>query len=40
MQNLSTHWGQWHTVPGAGHWVIYENAHRFNAALQKVLTPI
>ncbi|MFM7026397.1 MAG: alpha/beta fold hydrolase [Limnohabitans sp.] len=27
------HWGQWHTVPGAGHWVIYEAADAFNAAL-------
>jgi len=26
-------WGQWHTVPGAGHWVIYEAAEAFNAAL-------
>lgn len=31
------HWGQWHTVPGAGHWVIYEAAEAFNAALLKVL---
>ena len=27
------HWGQWHTVPGAGHWVQYEAADAFNAAL-------
>ncbi len=27
------HWGQWHAVPGAGHWVIYEAAEAFNAAL-------
>jgi 2-hydroxy-6-oxonona-2,4-dienedioate hydrolase len=26
-------WGQWHTVPGAGHWVQYEAAEAFNAAL-------
>ena len=31
------HWGQWHTVPGAGHWVIYEAAEAFNAALRKAL---
>ena len=27
------HWGAWHTVPDAGHWVIYEAAEAFNAAL-------
>lgn len=27
------HWGQWHTVPGAGHWVQYEAVQAFNAAL-------
>lgn len=26
-------WGQWHTVPDAGHWVLYEAADAFNAAL-------
>ena len=31
------HWGQWHTVPGAGHWVMYEAAQAFNAALIEVL---
>ena len=30
-------WGQWHTVPGAGHWVQYEAAEAFNAALQAQL---
>jgi 2-hydroxy-6-oxonona-2,4-dienedioate hydrolase len=30
-------WGQWHTVPGAGHWVIYEAAQTFNAALLNCL---
>jgi len=34
------HWGQWHTVPGAGHWVIYEAADTFNAALQAQLMGI
>ena len=34
------HWGQWHTVPGAGHWVIYEAADAFNAALQAQLMGI
>ena len=31
------HWGQWHTVPGAGHWVQYEAAQAFNAALLRQL---
>ena len=31
------HWGQWHTIEGAGHWVIYEAAEAFNAALLKTL---
>lgn len=31
------HWGQWHTVPGAGHWVGYEAADAFNTALQQTL---
>ena len=30
-------WGQWHTVPGAGHWVNYEAADAFNQALQATL---
>ncbi len=34
------HWGQWHTVPGAGHWVQYEAADDFNAALQTQLIGI
>lgn len=34
------HWGQWHTVPGAGHWVVYEAADVFNAALQAQLIGI
>ena len=38
MQSLSAQWGQWHTVPGAGHWVPYEAAGEFNAALLKTLT--
>lgn len=29
----AANWGQWHTVRGAGHWVIYEAADAFNAAL-------
>ena len=37
MQALSPHWGQWHTVPGAGHWVPYEAAGAFNAALLGIL---
>lgn len=34
------HWGQWHTVPGAGHWVMYEAVDAFNAALQAQLIGI
>ena len=30
-------WGLWQTVPGAGHWVMYEAAPAFNAALLAVL---
>jgi pimeloyl-ACP methyl ester carboxylesterase len=33
MPRMAQTWGQWHTVPGAGHWVQYEAAHGFNAAL-------
>lgn len=38
MQSMPAHWGQWHTVPGAGHWVQYEAAEYFNAVLAQVLT--
>ena len=31
------HWGQWHAVPEAGHWVMYEAADRFDAALLQTL---
>jgi len=37
MQSWVPHWGQWHTVPGAGHWVQYEAAEAFNAALLQTL---
>lgn len=37
MQLQSAHWGQWHTVAGAGHWVQYEAALAFDAAVQQVL---
>jgi 2-hydroxy-6-oxonona-2,4-dienedioate hydrolase len=37
MQNLSPRWGQWHTVPGAGHWVQFEEAQGFHAALLTTL---
>ena len=40
MQGWSTHWGQWHTVPGAGHWVQYEAADAFNTALLSQLMPL
>lgn len=39
MQTRSPHWGQWHTVPGAGHWVQYEAADRFDRALSATLGP-
>ena len=39
LERLSPHWGQWHTVPQAGHWVVYEAAEAFNAALLQVLGP-
>jgi pimeloyl-ACP methyl ester carboxylesterase len=37
MQTLSATWGVWHTVPGAGHWVQFEQAQRFNAAVLTTL---
>lgn len=37
IQEGATHWGQWHTVAGSGHWVQYEAAHHFNQALSAVL---
>lgn len=37
LQALSPHWGQWHTLPGAGHWAPYEAAGEFNAVLLKTL---
>lgn len=38
MQGWVPHWGQWCTVPGAGHWVQYEAADAFNPALRAILT--
>ena len=37
MQTWVNHWGQWHTVPGAGHWVQFEAAECFDRALSRVL---
>ncbi len=37
MQNLPMQAGPWHTLPGAGHWVQYEAAEKFNAALLALL---
>jgi 2-hydroxy-6-oxonona-2,4-dienedioate hydrolase len=37
MQAWAPHWGQWHTVPGAGHWVQYEASERFDRALLAIL---
>ena len=31
-------WGHWQVVPGAGHWVMYEAADAFNAALLQQLS--
>jgi pimeloyl-ACP methyl ester carboxylesterase len=38
MPALPRHWGRWLVVPGAGHWVQYESADLFLAALQEVLS--
>jgi pimeloyl-ACP methyl ester carboxylesterase len=38
MPALPRHWGRWLVVPGAGHWVQYESAELFLAALQEVLS--
>jgi pimeloyl-ACP methyl ester carboxylesterase len=38
MQGWASHWGQWCTVPGAGHWVQYEAVDAFNPALRAILT--
>ena len=37
MQTLSPRWGDWHTVPKAGHWVQYEAPDEFMAALLRQL---
>jgi pimeloyl-ACP methyl ester carboxylesterase len=37
MQSLPSQWGQWHTVPGAGHWVQFEDAPVFNRHLKAML---
>jgi pimeloyl-ACP methyl ester carboxylesterase len=37
MPLMARHWGGWHVVPGAGHWVQYEAAALFIAALQEML---
>lgn len=37
MQAAAVCWGQWHTLPGAGHWVQYEAATSFNQALLEIL---
>jgi len=38
LQNLPVKRGQWHTVPGAGHWVQFEDSQGFNAALLSTLS--
>jgi pimeloyl-ACP methyl ester carboxylesterase len=35
---MASRWGCWQVVPGAGHWVQYEAAALFNAALQDALS--
>jgi pimeloyl-ACP methyl ester carboxylesterase len=37
MPRMAAHWGHWRVVPGAGHWVQYEAAAQFNAALMDVM---
>lgn len=37
MPRMAQRWGQWHTLAGAGHWVQYEAAKAFDAALQASL---
>ncbi len=37
MQMLCSQWNRWTTLPGAGHWVQYEAADAFNAALLQTL---
>lgn len=37
MARLAPQWGRWQVVPGAGHWVQYEAAAAFDAALLTVL---
>lgn len=37
LPRLAPHWGLWHTVPDAGHWVVYEAAEAFMAALMQTL---
>lgn len=39
MPKMAAHWGHWRVVPGAGHWVQYEAAAAFLAALSEVLIP-
>jgi pimeloyl-ACP methyl ester carboxylesterase len=38
MPPMAHHWGSWRVVPGAGHWVQYEAADLFIAALKDVLS--
>jgi len=40
MKQLAPHWGSWHSVPGAGHWVQYEAATALNALLPQVLQEV
>ena len=38
MPAMARHWGRWQVVPGAGHWVQFEAAGLFHAALLKALS--
>jgi pimeloyl-ACP methyl ester carboxylesterase len=38
MPAMACHWGRWQVVPGAGHWVQFEAAGLFHAALLKALS--
>ena len=39
LPQMANCWGHWQVVPGAGHWVQYEAASLFNAALLEALSP-